>query len=102
MIKYTATAAALGLALITTPVMAEQNTTQSIAVEYRDLNLSTPEGQAKLDKRVDRAAAQVCGLTGIRTGTRVRSSSSKKCYAKARKSVEKQVAGMIAETQRGG
>ena len=102
MFKTALTAATLGLATIATPAIAGPESGQSISVEYRDLNLSTPEGQEQLDRRIDDAARQVCQLDTVRTGTRINSRSSQECFENARKSVETQVARLIRNEQRGG
>ena len=102
MIKYTATAAALGLALIATPAMAYDIPARSTAIEYRDLNLSTPEGQDTLKRRINSAARQVCKVSRVQTGTRVKSRGQSECLKHARKSATKQVAAMISEARRGG
>ena len=59
------TIAALGLALPTVAIAAEN---RSIDVQYSDLNLATPEGQKALERRIDKAAKQVCGADEARTG----------------------------------
>lgn len=100
MIKSTLTAATLGLALIATPAMADAG--ETVSIEYRDLNLSSPEGQKRLDRRINQAAAKICGLRESRSGTRLSSRKSKECYEKARQSAAKQVAVMVTNEQRGG
>jgi UrcA family protein len=100
--KNILTAAAAGIALIATPVLAGESSSQSMSINYRDLNLSTPEGQEKLDQRIDIAARQLCQMSDTATGTRIQSSSKKACYENARKSVKSQIATLVAENQRGG
>lgn len=68
-------------------------------VETSDLNLSTAEGQAKLEARIHRAARNVC--SDATTGSRIRLVDSD-CVAKARASVEKQVAARRAASSNGG
>lgn len=102
MIKNTITAAALGIAMLATPALAGSDHGEKISVEYRDLNLLTDEGQAKLDARIDDAARKVCKMDDVRTGTRVQSRDRKKCFTQARKSVEAQMATLISAEQRGG
>ena len=48
----------VAIAATTAPAFAD--TGKSMAVGYHDLNLSTPEGQAVLAKRISRAADAVC------------------------------------------
>lgn len=91
-------ALAASLAVLTAvPASAE-----SITVEHRDLNLSSPEGQAALDQRIDRAARKVCGLDEQRTGTRLAPLKDTKCYRQAKAQVKQQVAAAVAAQQLGG
>ena len=53
--------AALALGLAAAPVTARSDTQAMIAVPYADLNLSSEEGRAALDRRLARAAREVCG-----------------------------------------
>lgn len=90
-------AAAVGLALgaaaaATTPAPAFA---KEVEVRYSDLNLSTPEGQKKLDRRIDTAARTACGMNTSTTGSRLRSADATECYAKAREDVRNQVAGAV-------
>ena len=91
-------ALAASLAMLTAiPASAE-----TVTVEHRDLNLSSAEGQAALDQRIDRAARQVCGLDDARTATRLAPLKDKKCYRQAKAEVKKQVAAAVAAQQLGG
>ena len=56
--------AALSLAVISTPASAE---TQSVAVQYADLNLSSPAGMAALQGRIEAAARKICGKPEVRS-----------------------------------
>ncbi|MEM7665352.1 MAG: UrcA family protein [Pseudomonadota bacterium] len=95
-------AATVGLAVTATPAFAGSTDKQSIDVSFADLNLSTPEGQETLDKRIKTAARKACGLDQVRTGTRIKSSSATNCYNNAMTSVKRQVAAAVADQQRGG
>ncbi len=90
-------AAAVGLALgaaaaATTPAPAFA---KEVEVRYSDLNLSTPEGQKKLDRRIDTAARTACGMNTSTTGSRLRSADATECYTKAREDVRNQVSGAV-------
>jgi UrcA family protein len=62
MSKYcTFLAAAVACLAVSAPALA--NPTE-IAVTYKDLNLASPDGRAKLDHRLDNAAAEVCSAHG--------------------------------------
>lgn len=54
------TAFLLGLCLVTTPAMAEQETERAI-VRTGDLNLATTAGERTLNRRIEHAATLVCG-----------------------------------------
>lgn len=101
------TAAATAAALITTPALAANNTTNkqaapSMTVKYADLNLASAEGQAQLERRIDAAARKVCQVGKHRTGTRVPSMERKKCFAKARQSARSQMATVMNNDRLGG
>jgi UrcA family protein len=94
-------------ALIATPAMAGgnqagQHPAQSVQIKFADLNLSTAEGQATLDRRINSAARKVCRLDEQRTGTRIPSHERKVCFAKAKASAKQQMASAINQTRRGG
>lgn len=105
MFKTPLTAAALGAALIAAPAFAgtaQQSGAQSMTIHYADLNLDTVQGQEQLERRIDAAARKVCNVGKHRTGTRIPSASSKKCFVKARQSARSQMAAIINDTRRGG
>ena len=62
------------------PAAAADATKSQVEVNYRDLDLSTPEGAKALDHRLHRAAQEVCGMTATTTGTRLPSSEARACY----------------------
>ncbi|NVE95377.1 UrcA family protein [Altererythrobacter lutimaris] len=102
MTKTFAAAAACSLALIANPALAGNADTQKMSVEYGDLDLSSPQGQARLNTRIDKAARKVCGMNEIQTGTRIRSDDAQRCYDKAVNSATKSMATIIAKQWRGG
>jgi UrcA family protein len=69
------------------------------AIEFGDLDLATAQGQAKLDSRINRAVRGVC--SEATTGSHI-AMVDKDCVAKARASVEKQVAARRAASRNGG
>ena len=95
-------AATLGLVATTTPAFAERNEARTAHVSIADINLETPQGQKVLDQRINRAAKDVCRVTDIRTGTRLRSPEVRDCYDKARASAKQQVATIMEDQRRGG
>ncbi len=102
MLKTVLTTAALGLAVVSTPALAGPSDNPSVEIAIADINLATPEGQERLDRRVKKAAQALCGVGTRRSGSRIPSMDSKRCYAKAMKSAEQQVATLIEAQQRGG
>ena len=96
-------ALAATLAATLAPVAAASAATQnSVTVEYRDLNLASPEGQAALDRRVSQAARKVCGFDAVRTGTRLAPLKDMDCYREAKAKAKQQVAATVAAQQLGG
>lgn len=91
--------AALGLALPTVPAAAQS---QTVEVPYADLNLSTPEGQAALDRRIDKAARQVCGADETVTGSRLKNRAASKCIRTAKEQIGAQISALVEEPNLGG
>ena len=91
--------AALGLALPAAPALAQS---QSLDIEYKDLNLATPEGQDQLDRRIDRAARAFCGADQPLIGTRVIPREVRKCVASVKKQANSQMATLVEQEQLGG
>jgi UrcA family protein len=86
-------AAVLGAAtLIAAPAAAGT----SVAVKYSDLDLSTRTGQQKLERRIDSAAREACGMGEVRTGRFTPSTAQRQCYVQTKASVHDQVAETIA------
>lgn len=102
--KSFALAAALAASgLILTPAIAsaaEQERSASVA--YTDLDLSTEEGVAALDQRIDRAARHVCELDRTTMGTRIRDRDARNCYEQAKRSIEERFASVVREARLGG
>ena len=89
-----ATAAALvgAATVLAAPAAAET----SIGVKYSDLNLSTKEGQDRLERRIDNAAREACGMDRIPTGSHMPTLASRRCYTETKAQVHNQVAETIA------
>lgn len=81
--------AAVGAALCATPALASP---ASVSINYADLDLSTPQGQAKLDRRIARVADQTCGGGGIVTGSVVKSKGNRECVAAFEAAARQQIA----------
>jgi UrcA family protein len=96
----TIAAAAAAFATFTCFAMTSQaSASNTVRVEVADLDLSSAEGQAKLDKRLTVAARAVCreALTGSRIKT-----VDAECVTRARASIEKQLAARRGSSRNGG
>ncbi len=87
--------ALLALALASAPVLAQP---PAGIVRTSDLDLATPGGVARLDRRIDRAVAQLCG-TAFPADLNGRAQVDN-CRAETMKSVSYQRAMLLA--RRGG
>jgi UrcA family protein len=99
MIKTVLFAAAAAAATLATasPVLADQ-----VSVSYKDLDLSTPQGQSTLSRRLDVAARNACGYSVGRTGTRMPSRSAVECYRQAQAQSHDTMAEIMDQTRKGG
>ena len=88
--------AAAGTALAA-PAAAE-----TMAVQYRDLNLATAQGQKVLERRIDRAARKVCDRGVQRTGTRLPSAKVEACYRQAKAKANQTFAALVEAHRLGG
>jgi UrcA family protein len=79
-----------------------QEVSDTVEVRTADLNLSTPSGQQKLERRIERAARQVCGVGEVITGTRITSPQATACYRLALRNVRDRVAAVINNSSSGG
>jgi UrcA family protein len=100
--NYTAILAAALAVAAAAPAVAATQVSTSTAVRYTDLDLSTADGQAQLDRRIDVAARAACGLDTVRTDTRMPSQPARRCYDEARSNVNRQVAELIARDKSRG
>lgn len=93
--------AAIAATMLTAPAAAAPSEAHSVAVPYDDLNLASDAGQVELDRRIDRAARQVCGMDREATGSRIRSPEARKCYREAKRMLEVHVAQAIENRAQG-
>lgn len=84
--------AALGLALPALPAAAQ---TQSVTIVYKDLNLASAEGQAALERRIEKAARAACGANDVTSGTRLKDGKTRNCVAAAKQEAEAQLAAIM-------
>ena len=83
--------------LAAVPAAAEE-----MSIQTSDLNLSTPEGQKILERRIDVAARKICGTDRTNTGTRLRSREADACFRDAKAAAQKRLSALVAERQLGG
>lgn len=99
--KALGAAALAAAAMIGTPAIAAEAENISIAVRYSDLDLSTKEGQRALERRMENAAEQVCGIDRRTSGVALPSTESMRCYRETVKNFERQIAAVTERQQRG-
>jgi len=92
-----ALAVALGTLAMAQPALAE-----AVVITYSDLDLTTQKGREELDRRLDRAAKQACGIDDVATGTRIVSGEARACYKDARKQIDKSLAAVLDNKAVGG
>lgn len=88
-------AAAIGAATLSSPVLAAD----TLAIKTSDLDLSTPAGQAQLERRVTRAAREACGMDDVRTGTNLPSKNARACFEQAKTTAMRQVNERVATAE---
>jgi len=87
-------AATLAATAFTAPAFAAEG--DRINVRYADLDLNTPEGQAQLERRIDKAVRSACGADETTVGTRLPSREAQACVDQTKTAVREQVAQSIA------
>jgi UrcA family protein len=96
------TAAALGAAVLSQPLLAAEETGKSVEVAYADLNLATEKGRAELDNRLEAAAREACSMDEKIVGSRITSRESRLCYQETREQLDQQFAAIVKKSQAGG
>ncbi|MHA6332357.1 UrcA family protein [Qipengyuania sp. CAU 1752] len=83
-----------------TPAIAADES-EIMVVAYKDLDLSSAEGQRTLQIRIDAAAKKICGVGELQTGSRLTAKSSTKCFREARRIANRHMAA-IGNARLGG
>jgi UrcA family protein len=93
----------IALALATAPVALSPAAAETgrIGISYADLDLSTEEGRAALDRRIDDAARAMCGRD-VTTGTILAHGKSSRCVERAKASVHQTIAERVARDRNRG
>jgi UrcA family protein len=95
--SLTAIAALTGALLAAQPAIAA-----SVEVQYDDLDLATAEGKQELDRRIDKAAENVCDVNEASVGTRVRTRETRDCIKQAKRQIADQLASITKPDKAGG
>ncbi|GGZ05262.1 UrcA family protein [Novosphingobium colocasiae] len=93
---------AAALVAAAAPSFAAEPAGKSIAVSFKDLDLSSAEGQRTLEHRIDKAARSVCGMDDVTTGTRIPSAESRQCYAGVSSRTRTAIAEKVNNARLGG
>jgi UrcA family protein len=91
----------LALAAASVAVPAAAAEPAQIGVRYADLDLSTGDGRATLDRRIEEAARAMCGRD-VTTGTILLNGKSSRCVERAKASVHKTIAERVARDRNRG
>lgn len=75
---------------------------ETAAISYDDLDLSTAQGKAELDRRVYKAARDVCGMDDVMVGSRIVPAETRKCYKDALRQIKKSLAAVTEQKAAGG
>lgn len=101
--SFTAAFALAGASLAMTPAAsAAEDGARTVGVAYDDLDLTTAEGKEELDRRIDRAAKDACGFGESQVGTRIRTGEQRDCYRQAKRQLDRHLARIVEDAQRGG
>ncbi|NVD44484.1 UrcA family protein [Qipengyuania atrilutea] len=94
--------AAIAALSLSAPAVVHAQEEQTIHVEYKDLNLTSQKGQRALERRINAAAREVCGIDFAPTGTRIVHPKARECYDKAMSGAMTRYAALVADSQLGG
>ena len=75
---------------------------EDFTVKYNDLNLKSEQGRKALERRIDKAAREYCGVGELQTGSRIVASSTRQCYEEARNAAREQLGSLVEQSQLGG
>ena len=84
------------------PAAAQERDTRTTGVTYQDLDLATEAGRSELDRRIDNAARQVCGMNERAIGSNIVMRESRECYRSAKRELDRHFARVVADRTRAG
>lgn len=102
MLKSISIALAGAALLAAGTVSAQQRDTRTTGVTYQDLDLATEAGRTELDRRIDNAARQVCGMHERSVGSNIVTRESRECYRSAKRELDRHFAQVLANQARAG
>ncbi len=94
--KMHSLALALAATVLTVPAAATEDEAPSVEVRYSDLDLTSEAGQRQLDRRLERAAREVCGMDEKVVGSYLRPRHSRECYLEARRHLDQEFAQLVS------
>lgn len=97
-----ATIALAAAALTLAPAAGAKDEPRTSGIAYGDLDLSTKEGVAELDRRIEAAAREVCGMDESTLGTRIVSRDARNCLREARRQLDQHFAKIKRDASLGG
>jgi len=95
-----AAAAAAAAAAVAAPAAAAQAEEASVTIDFADLDLATDQGAARLDRRIRKAASDVCGPMASRSVVEVQ--SIQRCRNGAISGAKGEVRTLIAAAKQSG
>lgn len=101
MLKMLIASSAAAITFAAIPAHAETQR-MSVTVAHADLNLGSPQGQKRLERRIDNAARKVCGHYISLQASLAETSRSRACYDKAKADALPRVAALVDRYAKGG
>lgn len=90
----------IALAALATPALADDVVT--VRVGYGDVDVTTPEGRAALEARIEARLKKACKLEAASRYTHTRSAVDSKCVADARVAARAEIERVAATEARSG
>ncbi|WAT17170.1 UrcA family protein [Aurantiacibacter sp. MUD11] len=100
--SFTAALALAATGLVFAPAVSAAEDFRTVGVTHTDLDLTTEDGKAELERRIDRASKQVCGMDEAQVGTLLQTRQQRRCYRETKREFDRHFAEVIEDAQRGG
>ncbi|MDP5104501.1 MAG: UrcA family protein [Erythrobacter sp.] len=94
----------IALAVVAVPAVAAPaaDTTVTVSIAYGDVDVTSAEGRAALESRIDAKLRKACAIEGAARYTHVRTAVDSKCVADARDAAMAEVERVAAAEARSG